>query len=105
MNGRHKEGELFKRVDVYGSTFNIYYGYYNDFDRKSLFNEPVPVYPDLNENPKYDPHGYRIVTKMQISCEHYRGNPKEDSCAHCPYFKAGKDLFGICLCELNRKVE
>lgn len=105
MSGKHKEGELFKTVEAFGKTFNIYYGYYDETDRQSIFNDPVPVYPDLEADPEYDSGGYRIVTKMQVACPHYSGKQNEDSCSHCPYFKHGRDLFGICLCELNRKNE
>ena len=105
MNGKHMEGELFKTVNVYGKVFNIYYGYYDESDRHAKYNEPVPVYPDLDKNPVCDEKGNRIVTKMQIACPHYSGKPSEDSCSQCQYFKRGEDLFGICLCESNRKNE
>ncbi len=105
MNGKHKEGEHYKTVEAFGKQFDIYYGYYEEYERESPFNDPVPVYPDLANNPEYDEGGNRIVTRMQIACEHYSGRQNEDSCSHCTYFRQEKDLFGICLCELNRKNE
>ncbi len=105
MNGKHKEGELYRSVDAFGKSFNIYYGYYEEYERHSRYNDPVPVYPDLAATPEYDNEGNRIVTEMQIACPHYSGIPDEDSCSHCPHFEKGNDLFGRCLCELNRKNE
>ena len=83
-------------VSVYGKSFEIYYGYYAEFERNSIYNEPVPIYPDLKADPKYDNDGNRIVTEMQVACERYSGSPHEDSCGVCVHFKKGKKLFGIC---------
>lgn len=105
MKGKHVEGELFRKVEAHGKIFNIYYGYYEESDRHAMYNDPVPVYPDLDANPEYDPEGNRIVTKMQVVCPYYTGKGSEDSCEYCPYFKHSSDLFGICLCELNKKNE
>ena len=105
MNGKYNEGDLYRSVDIFGKIFNIYYGYYEDYERDSLFNDPVPVYPNLRDNPEYDGDGNRIVTEMQIACPHYNGTIMEDSCSHCPYYQRVDDLFGICLCEQNRKNE
>ena len=91
-----KEGELYDVVSVYGKTFEIYYGYYEDYERNSKYNEPVPIYPDLFSFPEYDGDGNRIVTQMQISCENYSGSADEDSCGKCVHFKRGKNLFGLC---------
>ncbi len=105
MNEKHLEGDLFRTVEVHGKIFNIYYGYYEESDRHSRYNDPVPVYPDLDRNPQHDGEGHRIVTRMQVACPYYSGKSSEDSCEHCPYFKHGGDLFGICLCEHNKKNE
>ena len=105
MNGIYKEGELFKTVEAHGKIFDIYYGYYDESDRLSQYNDPVPVYPDLGKNPEYDSDGRRIVTKMQIACPYYSGKGYEDSCSHCAYFRHSKDLFGLCLCEQNNRNE
>ena len=105
MNEKHLEGDLFRTVEVHGKIFNIYYGYYEEADRHSRYNDPVPVYPDLDRNPQHDGEGHHIVTRMQVACPYYSGKPSEDSCEHCPYFKHSGDLFGICLCEQNKKNE
>lgn len=93
---KHKEGELYGIVTVYGNTFEIYYGYYEDFERESRWCEPVPVYPDLRAEPKYTDRGERIVTEMQAACEAYDGTPSADRCGLCSHFERGAELFGIC---------
>ena len=91
-----KEGDIFEVVKIYGKTFEIYYGYYEEFERESFYGEPVPVYPDLKTNPEYDSDGTPIVTEMQIACERYSGSSNEDSCGKCTHFKKGDKLFGLC---------
>ena len=91
-----KEGELYEAVSVFGKTFEIYYGYYEDFERNSIYNDPVPIYPDLIKNPEYGTDGRRIVTEMQIACEDYSGSADDDSCAKCVHFTKGEKLFGLC---------
>ena len=98
-----KEGDLYGVVRVFGKTFEIYYGYYEEYDRQSRYNDPVPIYPDLIKNPQYDAKGRPIVTEMQIACEHYRGHEQEDSCGRCLHFQKGERLFGLCRCE-QRKI-
>ena len=91
-----KEGELYKTVNAFGKIYKIYYGYYADYERESIWGEPVPIYPDLKANPEYSENGYPIVTEMQIACDSYSGKESEDSCAHCSLFEKGEDLFGLC---------
>ena len=100
-----REGDLYGVVSVYGKTFEIYYGYYEEFERQSKYNDPVPIYPNLIQGPQYDGGGRRIVTEMQVACSHYRGSEAEDRCGRCQHFQKGEWLFGLCRCEQMRKNE
>lgn len=99
----HGEGELYKVIDLYGSRFPIYYGYYEELDRNNPTVEPMPVYPDFVAKPRFTSEGYRFVTKMQDTCRHYIGDDTEDKgCADCSHYCHGADLLGICKCEQQR---
>ncbi len=99
------EGELYKRVELHGSRFDLYYGYYEECDRLNPDIDPMPIYPDFLEEPRYTEEGFPFVTKMQDVCSHYKGRdiPEKD-CAECAYFKEGQDLIGVCICPKNNKV-
>ncbi len=97
-----KEGDLYGSFDVYGKSFDIYYGYYEDFERSSKYNDPVPIYPDLAANPEYNSEGYPIVTQMQVVCECYSGRGENDRCGLCRHFEKGEQLFGLCRCESRK---
>ena len=43
------EGRLFKRIELLGKVFEIYYGYYEEKDRKGQYNESIPIYPDFKK--------------------------------------------------------
>ena len=94
-----KEGDLYGIVEVFGKRFEIYYGYYEEYERKSRYNDPVPIYPDLAKDPLYDSEGRPIVTEMQVACEHYVGSQSGDGCGRCKHFRKGEWLFGLCGCE------
>ncbi len=98
-----KEGDLYKTVTIAGKTFELYYGYYEDFERHAEDSEPMPIYPDFKKNPSYTDDGAPFVTAMQDPCEHYEGRKKGDSCLECKHFKACKELFGLCTCESNQR--
>jgi len=100
-----KEGDLYKTVTLFGKTFPLYYGYYEEFERYSRYNEPMPIYPDFLRNPVYTDDGTPLVTKMQDICAYYQGEGQEDSCATCDYFRKIEDLFGICICPHRRQWE
>ena len=100
---KNKEGDLYGKITVYGKTFEIYYGYYEEFERNSIYNDPVPIYPNFKENPEYTDEGYPVVTEMQAACEHYSGSDHEDSCGQCKSFKKGDRLFGLCESAKRRK--
>jgi len=96
-----KEGELYKSVSVKGKIFDLYYGYYEEFERGH--NDPMPIYPDLKKSPHYTEDGLLIVTGMQDICSHYNGSDDGDSCIQCAYFEKCEELFGICGCPKNKK--
>ena len=98
-----KEGDLYKEVTVGEKKFRLVYGYYEEDDRNALFNDPIPIYPDLIKNPEHTSDGFLIVTAMQDVCENYNGSPHGDSCNECVYFQKDKELFGMCSCIENRK--
>ena len=96
------EGDLYGIVNVCDKVFEIRYGYYEDYERNSKYNEPVPVYPDLYKNPEYSNDGYPIVTQMQQVCEMYHGSRSDGRCGLCPYFQKEERLFGLCKCSARQ---
>lgn len=100
-----KEGSLYKSIDLHGTNFKIKYGYYDDKDRHSKYNEPIPIFPDFIKNPMYTNKGQPFVTHMQDKCIHYIGDESIDSCYKCKHFVKGVDLIGICSCPINQKKE
>lgn len=96
-----REGDLYKRITVAGKTFELYYGYYEEFERE--YNDPMPLYPDFRRQPHYTDDGEPIVTGMQDACPYYSGRESGDSCASCKYFKSCEELFGICFCPNNKQ--
>lgn len=104
MTKKPREGDLYGILEVFGKTFEIYYGYYEDFERESRYNDPVPIYPDLFKYPQYDEQGRPIVTQMQFACKYFLGKEDEDACGRCEHFRKGENLFGLCGCrERQRK--
>ncbi len=96
------EGDLFKVITLHGSTFEIRYGYYEDYERESEFCDPIPIYPDFLKNPAYTEEGYPFVTHMQSLCEYGNSNYIEGCCSDCSHFNDGDDLIGICFCRHRR---
>ena len=96
-----REGGHYKTISLFGKTFEIKYGYYEEYERAR--SEPVPIYPDLKENPVYTDDGYPIVTQMQELCEMGESKFQDGFCTDCKYFEHGDDLIGRCTCEANRK--
>ena len=102
MLSKIKEGEVYKVVTVFGRTFELCYGYYEEYERQSRFNELVPIYPDFINNPVYTDDGIPIVTEMQPVCSEYDGDGKTEVCFGCRYFNRGEELFGTCL-NINKR--
>lgn len=97
-----KEGDLYEILTVDGKRFEIRYGYYEEMDRISKYNEPIPIYPNFLKNPMYNNRGQPFVTEMQDICKYFEGKMMVDICCGCKYFKKGEDLVGTCLCEKNK---
>lgn len=96
----HKEGELYKVINAGGRSFEIRYGYYEEFERES--GEPIPIYPDFTENPLYNADGLPFATRTQDACICYRvkdGYDGEGWCADCVYYPDEHEEIGICRCE------
>lgn len=105
MDDQIKEGDLYRRVTVFGRSFDLYYGYYEDYERESAYSEPIPIYPDFTKNPVYTDSGQPIVTEMQPSCLHYDGSPTEAICFRCRHFQGSEELFGLCRCPRRQDPE
>ena len=91
-----KEGDLYNELLIRGKRFRLAYGYYEEFERESRYNEPMPIYPDFVKNPLCTEEGVPFVTAMQDVCRHYQGKEEEDSCSGCIFFEKSEDLFGFC---------
>ena len=102
MNKIH-EGDLYKTVTVWGKTFELYYGYYDEIEKEGKYTEPIPIYPNLIKEPIYTDDGYPFATEMQDICSSFLGREGEDSCFACRHFEKGDELIGICKCE-KRKI-
>ena len=55
-----KDGALYKTIEIGGTRFDIYYGFYNERE-KELGYEPTPIYPDFDKNPQYTKSGIPIA--------------------------------------------
>lgn len=101
---KHKEGDLFKVITTHGVTFEIYYGYYEEIDRQNPNHEPMEMYPNFIEIPRYTADGIPFVTAMQKPCEHFKGEPDEDNtCYQCSYYEKCEELLGVCRCRARQK--
>lgn len=104
---RHAEGELYRTIELCGRTFTLYYGYYEECDRKNPLCEPIVIYPDFLGKPVYTEEGIPFVTVMQDACKSYSGKAKrtpDTTCAECEYFQRGEDWIGTCACPKNKKL-
>ena len=95
---RARDGDLYKRIPLYDKVFEIFYGYYEEFEKESAFGEPTPIYPDLAQSPVYTPAGSPIVTHMQPLCPYGDSKFPDGCCIDCSHFSPEEDLFGICQC-------
>ncbi len=95
-----RDGDLFKAVKLFGHTFELRYGYYEEYERDS--GEPVPIYPDFIKHPVYRDDGFPFVTQMQELCRHGESKFKDGCCVDCRYYSHGDDLIGICTNEKNK---
>ncbi len=96
-----KDGDLYKIINLCGHTFELRYGYYEEYERKN--GEPVPIFPDFIKEPVYTNEGFLFVTQMQELCEYGDSSFADGCCVDCPYFESGEDLIGICKNRNNKK--
>ena len=94
----HREGELYKTVELHGKRFTLYYGYYEECDRENPLCAPIPIYPDFLKTPVFTDGGEPFVTAIQDVCGDYKGGRRstDTTCADCEYFKKEEGWFGIC---------
>jgi len=98
-----KEGELFKIINIFGKTFEIRYGFYEECDRHNKYAEPMEIYPDFIKEPQYTDDGIPFVTAMQSPCPHFKGKKDENStCEECSFYKHCEELLGVCLYPMNK---
>lgn len=99
-----KEGDLFKRLELHGHIFDIYYGYYEEIERENPMIDPMPIYPDFLKEPRYTKDGFPFVTKMQDGCRYFEGSSEKGlECAECRHYRHGDELLGICTCSQNKR--
>ena len=97
-----REGDLYKSVTVFGRTFDLRYGYYEECDRVNPLCRPIPIYPDFLAMPLYTAQGVPFATEIQDACEHFKGKGKRDEnsvCGECAHYTRGEDWIGLCECE------
>ena len=97
-----REGDLFKRLILYGKEFEIRYGYYEEIDRR---HEPIPIYPNFLTSPQYTPDGYPFVTLMQNVCKQYAPLRESDDndCGNCRFVERSDELIAVCKCAKNQR--
>lgn len=88
------EGDLYKIVNLGGRTFELRFGYYEEYERESI--SPVPIYPDFIRTPVYSDDGRPFVTQMQELCEYGESRFDDGCCVDCEYFRHGEELIGFC---------
>lgn len=96
MNQTPREGDLYRRITAFGKEFSLHYGYYDEIERHSKYNEPIPIYPDFLAEPQYTDCGMPFVTAMQDACPHYAGSEREGFCQSCEHYAECEDLLGVC---------
>ena len=102
-----KEGDLFKVIHLYGRTFEIRYGFYEECDRHNRYAEPMELYPDFVKEPQYTDEGVPFITAMQAPCSRFRGKKRNDNstCGDCSFYRHGDELIGICTCPDNQLLQ
>lgn len=96
-----REGDIYEVLSVDGRTFEIRYGYYEDFERDG--SAPIPIYPDLEKSPVYGESSKYIVTFMQEPCVYYepRVENAEPYCGCCKHYPNNKQMINACQCRYN----
>ena len=102
-----KDGALYKTIEIGGTRFDIYYGFYNEREKK-LGYEPTPIYPDFDKNPSYTKNGTLIVAVYKDLCEHFKPLPQTielNGCVNCVYFDKKEECIGLCKCTAKQRAK
>ncbi len=97
-----REGDIYMVISVRDKSFEIKYGYYEDFEREC--QEPIPIFPDLAKCPVYTECGYKIVTQVQMPCEYFKLKSEqfsEEWCGSCKHFEDEHSMISVCTCQRN----
>lgn len=89
-----RDGDIYKTINIDTLTFEIRYGYYEEYERGR--SEPLPIYPDFISEPAYTGEGRPLVTAMQDVCQSFEGGDRDLGCYGCRHFHECEDLIGIC---------
>lgn len=92
------EGELYKTITVAGHSFELKYGYYEEYERS--FGPPVIIFPNFIQTPRFTTNGYPLVTQIQDPCRHFSLAPGREEfwCGDCRYFVGAHPEIGECRC-------
>lgn len=92
-----QEGEIYEVLYIDGKTFEIRYGFYEDYERDG--SEPIPIYPDLEKTPVYGDSGKMIVTHMKSPCAYFKPQTEhgvERCCGCCVYYPVNRQMMSVC---------
>lgn len=95
-----KVGDIYKTVELDGKSFELKYGYYEEYEKDRT--DPIPIYPDFKKEPVYTSDGKPFVTAMQDVCQHFEGEQIERLCFECRYYSQKDELIGVCNNAKNR---
>lgn len=102
-----REGELYGVFDVEGVKLEIHYGYYHPESERGVI-DPMPLFPNFEEEPTYTERGYPLVNADGAICEHFSPRNQEsfeDWCNDCRYLERQDTCLGVCRCEQRRKMQ
>lgn len=104
---KNKEGDIYKSLEIEGVSFEIRYGYYDpELERGRI--EPMPIFPNFEDDPQYTKKGYMFITADQAICKHFEPKSRESDegwCNDCKHLELYESCLGVCRCENNRKRE
>ena len=98
-----REDDIYEVLSADGGTFEIRYGYYEDFERDG--SEPIPIYPDLTKTVIFGASGKRIVTHMQEPCSYFRpvsDDGAEQCCGCCQFYPNNMQMVNACECKYTQ---
>lgn len=95
-----RDGDLYKIIEAFGKTFEVRYGYYEEFEKGT--GDPIPIYPDFIKAPEYTDDGKPFVTAMQDGCSFAKMKTNGFGfCNDCEYYDGSDEFIGICLRDTN----